>query len=190
MASALPNNVDGYRTGFTCELCGFEPKTKNKYRERKHHLVMKHFKERIDKEIPASEPFTCPTVGCVYIGVNKQSLLRHSIRQHNLLKLFICDALAEKGIAYSLTDEGRRRKRKYSEPTELQDEKQNSSRLDHSENKTKHLGQLRDIIIPSVSNDWRRHLFGSSEDQQTTRRATSSFFGGTYRQSLILQITQ
>ena len=26
----LPNNINGHRTTHTCELCGFEPKTKNK----------------------------------------------------------------------------------------------------------------------------------------------------------------
>ena len=27
----LPNNVNSHGTDFTCELCGIEPKTKNKY---------------------------------------------------------------------------------------------------------------------------------------------------------------
>ena len=44
-------------TNFTCELCGFEPKTKNKYREKQDHLAMKHFKDKIDKIIPHSQPY-------------------------------------------------------------------------------------------------------------------------------------
>ena len=47
-------------TNFTCELCGFEPKTKNKYREKQDHLAMKHFKDKIDKIIPNSQPYICP----------------------------------------------------------------------------------------------------------------------------------
>ena len=44
----LPNNVNGHRTIYTCELCGFEPKTINKLREKQDHLIMKHFKEKIN----------------------------------------------------------------------------------------------------------------------------------------------
>merc|ERR1712013_334077 len=41
----LPKNANGFRTTHTCELCGFEPKTKNKYREKQallRHYTGKH----------------------------------------------------------------------------------------------------------------------------------------------------
>ena len=47
----------------TCELCGFEPRTKNKYREKQDHLVEKHFKDEIDKIIPFCSPYVCPAEG-------------------------------------------------------------------------------------------------------------------------------
>ena len=61
--AGLPKNTNGFRTTHTCELCGFEPKTKNKYREKQDHLVMKHFKEKIDKIFPHCRPYTCPSGG-------------------------------------------------------------------------------------------------------------------------------
>jgi hypothetical protein len=62
----LPKNASGFRTTHTCELCGFEPKTKNKYREKQDHLVMKHFKERIDKIFPHCRPYSCPADECPF----------------------------------------------------------------------------------------------------------------------------
>ena len=47
----LTNNALGFRTIHTCELCGFEPSSKNKYREKQDHLVRKHFREQIEEEI-------------------------------------------------------------------------------------------------------------------------------------------
>ena len=43
----LPNNVNGHRTTHTCELCGFEPKTKNKYREKQETLHVECNKSQI-----------------------------------------------------------------------------------------------------------------------------------------------
>lgn len=74
--SGLPKNVNGFRTTHTCELCGFEPKTKNKYREKQDHLVMKHFKEKIDKIFPHCRPYACPANDCAFTGKDKQALLR------------------------------------------------------------------------------------------------------------------
>ena len=71
----LPKNANGFRTTHTCELCGFEPKTKNKYREKQDHLVMKHFKERIDKIFPHCRPYSCPNTECSFEGKDKQALL-------------------------------------------------------------------------------------------------------------------
>ena len=81
----LPKNANGFRTTHTCELCGFEPKTKNKYREKQDHLVMKHFKERIDKIFPHCRPYSCPNPECDFTGKDKQALLRHYTGKHKLL---------------------------------------------------------------------------------------------------------
>jgi hypothetical protein len=97
----LPKNLNGFRTTHTCELCGFEPKTKNKYREKQDHLVMKHFKERIDKIFPHCRPYTCPSEDCVFTGKDKQALLRHYTGKHGILEKYLKEALAEKGINYT-----------------------------------------------------------------------------------------
>ena len=98
----LPKNVNGVRTAHTCELCGFEPKTKNKYREKQDHLVMKHFKEKIDKIFPHCRPYSCPTAECSFTGKDKQALLRHYTGKHGILERYLREALAEKGISFIL----------------------------------------------------------------------------------------
>ena len=40
-----------------CDICGFEPYTKNKYREKQDHLTKQHFKERIDALLPLTSPY-------------------------------------------------------------------------------------------------------------------------------------
>ena len=57
----------------TCELCGFEPRTKNKYREKQDHLVEKHFKDEIDKIIPFCSPYVCPEQGNLLRGIDNYS---------------------------------------------------------------------------------------------------------------------
>lgn len=106
----LPKNVNGFRTTHTCELCGFEPKTKNKYREKQDHLVMKHFKEKIDKIFPHCRPYSCPSGECTFTGKDKQALLRHYTGKHGILEKFLKEALAEKGISYIPGDHGSKRK--------------------------------------------------------------------------------
>ena len=76
----LPKNEQGSRTHLTCELCGFEPKTKNKYRERQDHLLRTHFMDRMTEIFPTFHHFNCPSSDCVFIGKDKQSLMRHYIR--------------------------------------------------------------------------------------------------------------
>jgi len=105
----LPNNMNGYRTTHTCELCGFEPKTKNKYREKQDHMVMKHFKEKIDKIFPTTKPYKCPTESCVFLGKDKQALLRHYTGKHGVLERYLKEALAEKGIHYEPGETTKRR---------------------------------------------------------------------------------
>ena len=105
----LPKNTNGFRTTHTCELCGFEPKTKNKYREKQDHLVMKHFKEKIDKIFPHCRPYTCPTPECEFTGKDKQALLRHYTGKHGILEQFLREALSERGINYSPGDHPKRK---------------------------------------------------------------------------------
>ena len=105
----LPKNVNGFRTTHTCELCGFEPKTKNKYREKQDHLVMKHFKEKIDKIFPHCRPYACPAGTCPFTGKDKQALLRHYTGKHGILEKYLREALAEKGINYAPNENGKRR---------------------------------------------------------------------------------
>ena len=105
----LPKNTNGFRTTHTCELCGFEPKTKNKYREKQDHLVMKHFKEKIDKIFPHCRPYTCPTPECEFTGKDKQALLRHYTGKHGILEQFLREALSERGINYAPGDHPKRK---------------------------------------------------------------------------------
>jgi len=107
--AGLPKNSNGFRTTHTCELCGFEPKTKNKYREKQDHLVMKHFKEKIDKIFPHCRPYSCPAGDCVFSGKDKQALLRHYTGKHGILEKYLREALAEKGIHYNPNEGGKRR---------------------------------------------------------------------------------
>eukprot|EP00088_Acartia_fossae_P039342 TRINITY_DN4095_c0_g1_i10.p1 TRINITY_DN4095_c0_g1~~TRINITY_DN4095_c0_g1_i10.p1 ORF type:complete len:472 (-),score=175.36 TRINITY_DN4095_c0_g1_i10:298-1713(-) len=113
--NALPKNANGIRTTHTCELCGFEPKTKNKYREKQDHLVMKHFKDRIDKIFPHCRPYTCPNPDCDFTGKDKQALLRHYTGKHGVLELYLREALAEKGIQYNISDSAKRKSMSQSE---------------------------------------------------------------------------
>ncbi len=76
----LPKNDQGIRTHLTCELCGFEPKTKNKYRERQDHMLRNHFMDRMSEIFPTWNNFNCPSSDCVFIGKDKQSIMRHYIR--------------------------------------------------------------------------------------------------------------
>ena len=105
----LPKNANGFRTTHTCELCGFEPKTKNKYREKQDHLVMKHFKERIDKIFPHCRPYSCPNTECTFEGKDKQALLRHYTGKHGVLELYLREALQARGINYHLSDSAKRK---------------------------------------------------------------------------------
>ena len=70
-----------------CELCGFVPYTKNKYREKQDHLAKFHFKERIDAVLPTGRPYACPADECEYLGKDKQDILRHYTGKHNILKV-------------------------------------------------------------------------------------------------------
>ena len=70
----------------TCELCGFEPKTKNKSRERRDHLAKKHYRERIQKELWDNYP-SCPL--CEYVGKDRYTTYRHYIDKHNVVEQYL-----------------------------------------------------------------------------------------------------
>ena len=74
-ANNVNNKTLNRSTGRPCELCGFEPKTKNKSRERQDHLAMKHYRERIQADLTASTNFSCPM--CDYVGKDKQTIYRY-----------------------------------------------------------------------------------------------------------------
>merc|ERR1719334_3017259 len=82
-----------------CEICGFVPYTKNKYREKQDHLAKFHFKERIDEVLPTSRPYICPDVDCTYLGKDKQDILRHYTGKHNILKMWVDTFIREQNGA-------------------------------------------------------------------------------------------
>merc|ERR1719433_2178364 len=82
---------------FTCELCGFEPKTKNKYREKQDHLMNRHFKKQIDQLLVNNNSHKkCPS--CDYEAGDRQSLLRHYTAKHGILEKLLSKAHEEKNI--------------------------------------------------------------------------------------------
>ena len=143
---SLPKNVNGFRTTHTCELCGFEPKTKNKYREKQDHLVMKHFKEKIDKIFPHCRPYSCPSAECSFTGKDKQALLRHYTGKHGILERFLREALAEKGIDYAPGENGSKRKSHH-----------------HSENGTKAKKMALNIQSNHLSNQHQTTLIDAKD---------------------------
>ena len=85
----------------TCELCGYVPTTKNKYRERQDHLARVHFKDKIDKFVPKCRPYKCPEIDCLYVGKDNQSILRHFTGKHDILRKWLKEALSTKEIVNS-----------------------------------------------------------------------------------------
>ena len=110
----LPKNANGFRTPHTCELCGFEPSSNNKYWEKKDHLVMKHFKEQIVMILPHCRPYNCPNTGCSFEGKDKQDLRRHYTSNHDVLEFYLKEALLTKGINYNMSDSAKRKSTKNS----------------------------------------------------------------------------
>ena len=79
-------------SGRPCEICGFEPKTKNKSRERQDHLAMKHYKERIAADLATIKQFHCPV--CDYVGKDKQTIYRHYTGKHKVVEGYLAEDLA------------------------------------------------------------------------------------------------
>merc|ERR1712223_98077 len=80
-------------TGRPCEICGFEPKTKNKSRERQDHLAMKHYRERIQSDLTEVTNFQCPL--CDYVGKDKQTIYRHYTGKHKVVEQYLADDIRD-----------------------------------------------------------------------------------------------
>ncbi|CAB4068537.1 KDM3 [Lepeophtheirus salmonis] len=89
--STAPKNC-----GRPCEICGYEPKTKNKSRERQDHLAMKHYKDRIVADLSKIEQFHCPL--CDYIGKDKQTIHRHYTGKHKVVEKYLAEDLASRKV--------------------------------------------------------------------------------------------
>ena len=88
----LHSQPDTWKMGLSrncCEICGFAPYTKNKYREKQDHLAKMHFKERIEDLLPFGSPYSCPAWECQYRGKDKQDIQRHYTGKHNILKMWV-----------------------------------------------------------------------------------------------------
>ena len=81
-------------TGRPCEICGYEPKTKNKSRERQDHLAMKHYRPRIEEDLKAVtvNNYKCPI--CDYMGKDKQTIYRHYTGKHKVVEKYLADDIA------------------------------------------------------------------------------------------------
>ena len=84
-----------------CELCNFEFKRKHPGEEKNHHLMTKHFQQKIEREIkpkiPKNQPFGCPEKKCAFVSKAKAScrklVLRHYLVQHGVLKKLVKEEL-------------------------------------------------------------------------------------------------
>ncbi len=91
-STAAATAVDRRSGGRPCEICGYEPKTKNKSRERSDHLAMKHYKERIERDLAQIVDQTCPI--CGFRGKDKQTIYRHYTGKHRVVEKYLADDLA------------------------------------------------------------------------------------------------
>ena len=87
-----------YLSKYGCELCDFVAQTKNKYREKQDHLSRVHFKDKIDKLVPKCRPYNCPEIDCSFVGKDNQSVLRHFIGKHDILKKLLKEALSKPNV--------------------------------------------------------------------------------------------
>ena len=72
-----------------CEICGYEPKTKNKSRERSDHLAMKHYKERIEQDLAKIKDLKCPL--CDFKGKDRQTIHRHYTGKHRVVENYLIE---------------------------------------------------------------------------------------------------
>ena len=93
------STINSVKPKHQCELCGFEPNSrKNKNRGRIDHLILKHFKEEIDKMLPNCFPWKCPISNCSVVFRDQQTLRRHYTQVHEILKDLLSEALAAKNL--------------------------------------------------------------------------------------------
>ena len=92
--SVRRKSVNSTSQGVTrvCELCGFEPKTKNKSRERMDHLAMKHFRDQMISELRKDKPMKCPRCDA-FESKDRQQLFRHMISKHKVLDYYLASAV-------------------------------------------------------------------------------------------------
>ena len=82
----------------TCEICGYELKTKNQTRERQDHLATKHYGARITKDLNLNNKsvfandYRCPI--CDYACTDRTSLCRHYTRRHKVLEKYLAEDIA------------------------------------------------------------------------------------------------
>ncbi len=82
------SSQDRRNTGRPCEICGYEPKTKNKSRERQDHLAMKHYRQRIEEDLKdVTSNYKCPI--CEYVGKDKQTIYRHYTGKHKVVESYL-----------------------------------------------------------------------------------------------------
>ena len=100
LSENLNINMEKYKylSKYGCELCDFVAQTKNKYREKQDHLSSVHFKDKIDKLIPKCRPYNCPEIDCSFVGKDNQSVLRHFIGKHDILKKLLKEALSTPNV--------------------------------------------------------------------------------------------
>lgn len=98
--STVPISTEGTRTRFTCDLCGFEPNSKNKFRAKQDHLMRVHFMDKINQIFPDLKVKICPANSCTFEAADKQHLLRHYVNKHKVLENWLKEAISEQGLDY------------------------------------------------------------------------------------------
>ena len=104
MSQAVNGSLGKTSGNCICPICRFEGVTKNPYRHLQDHMARVHFKERLERELPQTKPFFCPTQECQgRIFSDWQAMQRHYIgNKHGILEKYVYEYLGMKenaGIA-------------------------------------------------------------------------------------------
>merc|ERR1719282_1341431 len=104
MSQAVNGGLGKTSGNCICPICRFEGVTKNPYRHLQDHMARVHFKERLERELPQTKPFFCPTQECQgRIFSDWQVMQRHYIgNKHGILEKYVYEYLGMKenaGIA-------------------------------------------------------------------------------------------
>ena len=81
-----------------CELCGLELKGRNKLFFKQEHLENEHFKEKLERILPKTQPFKCPSTTCIFVGTDKEEIRTHCNTKHEILKIFLFEELKQRGL--------------------------------------------------------------------------------------------